>query len=187
MHFLQQTINTSFVFLQQWLRIMTLATSSRRSPRSRRIQRIFLVGILLIALLFVVNVRTVSAAGETEQGFQVTIEDALYTDLDGDGYEDDVFVYVRFDLGEFCYYEFAYIITLTLPSGAEYAYLVYVWAWADYVYTNNLFIDHATESGDYQVYVDAILIIPEDATDSQSCIFDPPGGSEGGPPAFHVY
>ncbi|TFF68224.1 hypothetical protein EU520_00685 [Candidatus Thorarchaeota archaeon] len=126
-------------------------------------------------------------APETTAQIDVTIEDAYYLDLDPDLIENDVVVYVRFSLADFPYYEFAYIITLQLPSGTEYSYLVYVYAWIDDVYLCNVFFDHATESGNYTVYVEAVMFIPGVATDSGEYVFDPPGGSEGGKPTFGVY
>lgn len=134
---------------------------------------------------------SVEAAGDSSEDataqIKVTIENANYLDLDLDSNEDDIHVLLRFDLADFDYYEFAYIITLELPSGIEYSYLVYVWAWIDIVHINNLFYDHATECGNYTVYVDAAMVNPVFATDSETYMFDPPGGSEGGKPTFGVY
>ncbi len=117
----------------------------------------------------------------------MTIEDAFYTDLDLDSVADDVFVLLRFDLKGSVYYEFAYVITLTLPSGTSFSYTVIVLSWVDVVYTHNLFFDHVTEKGDYTVSVDTILVTPGVVTDTCSYTFDPPGGSEGGKPTFGVY
>ncbi|MBD3159569.1 MAG: hypothetical protein GF309_12320 [Candidatus Lokiarchaeota archaeon] len=151
---------------------------------------------VIIAVIFslcVVMVTSPSARAtetpsqESIAEIDVSIEDACYLDLDLDSFEDDVYVLLRFDLADFDYYEFAYIITLELPSGIEYSYLVYVWAWIDVVYTNNLFYNHATESGNYTVYVDAAMVNPVFTMDYEEYVFDPPGGSEGGKPTFGVH
>ncbi len=148
-------------------------------------RRALVLFALLVIVPMCVNIPVVHAASD-EHGIEVTIVDACYTDLDDDSWEDDVLVVVRFDLSSSDYYEFAYVITLTLPSGTSYSYLVIVLAWVDVVYTYNLFFNHATESGDYTVYVKALLVTPATATDSATYVFDPPGGSEGGKPTFGV-
>jgi hypothetical protein len=143
--------------------------------------------VLIIAIQFM-NVPAVYAHSGTDDNlFEVEIVDAFYTDLDNDYRDDDVCVLLKCELGYSSYYEFAYIIVLKLPSGMEYSYLVYVWAWIDIVYIHNLFYNHATETGDYTVYVEAVMVIPNSATDSGSYVFDPPGGSPGGKPTFAAY
>lgn len=119
--------------------------------------------------------------------FDVSIVYADYLDMDGDCYFDDILVIVQFDLGFSPIYEFYYLISLTLPSGIQYSYLVHVLAWADTIYIYNAFYDHATETGNYTVYVTALLLYPNSASDSVSHIFDPPGGSPGGRPTFDVF
>ena len=114
----------------------------------------------------------------------VAITHASYTDLDNDGYEDDVLVVSDFYLQNDDYYEFIYLITLILPSGIYYQYLVQVWAWVDYVSIDNSFYNHATESGNYTVIIEALLLNPDVYYDVSIVIFDPPGGSDGGKPTF---
>jgi len=130
---------------------------------------------------------TTTSTTTSEPSLDVTITYATYTDLDCDSYSDDIVVVTRFELGYiYFYYEFAYLITLQLPSGTNYTYLVYVLAFTDVVIIENLFFDHATESGDYTVYVHAVLYTPGSAADYEHYVFDPPGGSEGGKPTFGV-
>ena len=114
----------------------------------------------------------------------VAITHASYTDLDNDGFEDDVLVVSDFYLQNDDYYEFIYLITLILPSGIYYQYLVQVWAWVDYVSIDNSFYNHATEAGNYTVIIEALLLNPDVYYDVSIVIFDPPGGSDGGKPTF---
>ncbi|HDD67073.1 MAG TPA: hypothetical protein ENG31_00435 [Candidatus Thorarchaeota archaeon] len=157
-----------------------------RAPSLRT--RVFAL-VLLVSVMVVVTIAPPVRAETTDTmdpTITVTIVDATYTDIDSDAYEDDVLVILRFDLGYHLYYEFGYLITLQLPSGENYTYLVYVLAWVDTVYTYNMFYNHATESGDYTVHVQALLLTPGTATDTAHYTFDPPGGSEGGEPTFGV-
>ncbi|MGM0686532.1 MAG: hypothetical protein ACQET3_06165 [Promethearchaeati archaeon] len=149
-----------------------------------------IMAVIFSLFLVFANIPCVNAlqynSPDTTSQIDVSIEDAYYDDLDKDLKEDDAYVLLRFELADSPYYEFHYIITLELPSGIEYSYLVYVYAWIDVVYINNFFYDHVTESGNYTVYVTATMVIPSFATDSGYYVFDPPGGSEGGKPTFGV-
>ena len=124
---------------------------------------------------------------DTNAVIYVTILEAEYGDYDDDSYVDDVYALIMFQLGYGWFYCYYYYITLTLPSGNAYTYLVMVYAWINVVITTNIFLDHGTESGNYTIDVEAILISPGIALDSISHTFDPPGGSEGGKPTFLVY
>ncbi|MHA1807237.1 MAG: hypothetical protein ACTSX2_06655 [Candidatus Thorarchaeota archaeon] len=147
-----------------------------------------MAAFLVLALMAMLSVTPpVRAAPTDEPSINVTITFATYCDLDGNYRSDDVYVVLYFELGNNPYYEVYYLITLQLPSGTNYSYLVYMLALSDEVVTHNLFFDHATESGDYTVYVSALLWTPYQATDSAQYTFDPPGGSEGGKPTFGVY
>ena len=122
----------------------------------------------------------------TESTINVAIQYATYTDLDADNNTDDVWAIVEFNLTDSNIYQFYYIITLILPSGIYFEYIVYVWAWVDVVTINNLFFNHATEKGDYVLIVEALLVSPDVDYDSHVYVFDPPGGSDGGKPSFGV-
>lgn len=162
----------------------------RENTRPTRIMsRILLIAVLFTIMTPLMNLPTVSATtnSSSDHLFEVTIVDANYLDADSDYYADDVVALLRFDLGYAAIYDFYYLITLTLPSGLEYSYLVHVIAWADTIYIYNVFYDHATESGDYTIYVSALMISPTTIADSATYIFDPPGGSPGGRPTFAVY
>lgn len=148
--------------------------------------------VFTLFILLLVSVTSTSQAAEacttTSTGFDVSIVTAYYADLEGDGIENDVYVLLQFDIVDVPIYDFVYQIVLELPSGASYVYLVAVRAWVTTVYLNNYFFNHATESGNYTVYVDTLLVAPYNAADSAMMVFDPPGYSEGGdvPPGFTV-
>ncbi len=165
----------------------TISCNIRWNPRRTAAVMAVLFSVFLVMATTPVAHAASSDSTDYTAEIKVTIEDACYLDLDQDLIENDVLVIVRFDLADFPYYEFAYVITLQLPSGIQYSYLVYVFAWVHTVRLHNVFFDHATESGDYTVFVDALMVYPAIAEDSGEYVFDPPGGSEGGKPAFGVY
>ena len=113
--------------------------------------------------------------------YKQKIYQAYYGDVDKDGYEDDVFVKLKFYLNGFDDdddegYLFNYSIILTLPSGLSYQYWVTIMGKAESIVTvDNLFFNHATESGDYKVEVFAVLYVPIYDTAEASLVFDPPG------------
>ena len=115
---------------------------------------------------------------------RVEIDYAGYGDLDSDSYQDDILVVTTFYLASSAYYHYYYRISLILPSGTMYSYLVEVKAWVSQVRIYNFFIDHATEAGNYTVIVEAFLVYPDVLYTATGVIFDPPGGSNGGEPTF---
>ncbi|TXT53837.1 MAG: exported protein of unknown function [Candidatus Thorarchaeota archaeon] len=163
-------------------------TNKANSGRSLR-PRVVLFGVLFSLFFVMSTVSGVSAypAYPTSPRIAVSIETAYYTCLDGDGMENDVFSVIKFELSSSWIYEYYYWITLELPSGASYCYEVHVFAWTDTIYLRNVFFDYATESGDYTIHVDALLISPYWDSDTVSHTFDPPGGSPGGEPTLVVY
>ena len=141
----------------------------------------------IVVFLFIVLQSGVMASA-WESIFAVDINKAYYTDIDDDGYEDDVFVKLKFkiDLNDIDII-FKYTITLTLPSGLAFEYFVYVSVSDESVVTvDNLFYNHATESGDYRVDVSAVLIKPIVDSAEASRVFDPPGSSDGLEPEFEA-
>ena len=111
----------------------------------------------------------------------ITIVDALYTDLDDDGLEDDVFASV--DLSLICGNRFnlEYYITLTLPSGLSFTYGYMINTRLDSFTMQNNFYNHAIESGDYQIDVYIVLKTGGISFSHNSVIFDPPGGTDADP------
>jgi hypothetical protein len=161
------------------------------STRSRGFRvRLLVLGIALAMVMVTARVPAVCAYPSypipSTASIDVSVVYATYADLDHGGVANDVFSLVRFKLGYSSTYEFYYLITLTLPSGSSYSYLVWVFAWYSDIYIYNVFLNHATESGDYTIAVDALLVSPDIATDTGIYVFDPPGGSGGGEPQFIV-
>ena len=143
--------------------------------------------LLAVSVMLLITPPVSATTTDPEPTIDVIVYYANYDDMDGDGMKDDVYVVLVFILGYHIYYEFGYVISLELPSGLTYSYTVYVIALSDIVVTHNVFYNHATESGDYTVYVSALLITPGHASAVAQYTFDPPGGSEGGKPTFGVY
>ena len=70
----------------------------------------------------------------------------------------------------------------------QYTYSVYFLADYEYIRIDNIFLNHATETGDYIVYIDALMVTPSFIYDTSSYVFDPPGGGDnGGDLGFRVY
>jgi hypothetical protein len=159
---------------------------------SKLMMRIMLFTIifgLCIAFTSVVSVSAEPLGGSTySHVFDVEVLDAKYCDMEGDGIENDVHVILEFTLGHSIIYDFDYYIRLTLPSGESHTYYVRILAWVDSIEVNNAFYNHADESGDYIVDIDALMYTPEIMSDTESVVFDPPGGAGGAdPPTFEVF
>ena len=129
---------------------------------------------------------TSAQTNTTQNSIEISINYAGYLDLDQDNYQDDILVVTTFHLASSLYYHYYYRITLVLPSGNWFSYVVEVYAFVDDVVIYNLFYNHATESGNYTVIVEAYLVYPEIIYTVTGAIFDPPGGSNGGDPSFGV-
>ncbi|MFW9918816.1 MAG: hypothetical protein ACFFED_04405 [Candidatus Thorarchaeota archaeon] len=165
------------------------------NSKSRRPTRVLITTV--VAVMFIALVITPTAcARPTSQTLmpvyyydymQVWIYDAYYGDLDQGGCDNDIHVILLFDLGYYSFYEVYYDITLTMPSGARFTYTIYFLADYEYIRIDNEFLNYATESGDYRIDITALMITPSFIFDTSSCIFDPPGSSEGGDPTFRVY
>lgn len=105
--------------------------------------------------------------------------DAYYADLDGDGFEDDVFGGVDFHITGQSRVTFDYHITLVMPSGLSWTYSYRIHTKYSYLHFDNFFYDHAVESGDYHFEVDIILRTGGVSHAEYNHVFDPPGGSTG--------
>ncbi len=145
--------------------------------------------ILLLFGSFVTAVR--ADARQLSEGKKIAtiglrIVDAYYADLDNDGYEDDILGIIKITMTGVNVANMEYVISLTLPSGTIYSYLVKITTNQDVIVLKNFFWDHAYESGDYTLKVTLNLINYEKITVSETYTFDPPGSSQGGEPTFDV-
>ena len=162
-----------------WINISQL--TNRISMKKLR-----LLSLVIFMIIVLQSSISTSAWGTS---FNVKIYQAYYGDIDNDGYEDDVFVKLKFYLNSFDddYDEFVfrYSIILTLPSGLSFQYWVTIFGEDESIVTiENLFYNHATEYGDYVVDVFAVLYIPYFDTAEANQVFDPPGSSDGLEPEF---
>ena len=155
---------------------------------------LLLLGLLLFSLWSVHAVHAASSVGQansvktqsTGPFITVKILSAYYTDLDGDGNEDDVYALTHIELGGFATYNVDYYVNLTLPSGTTYLYRILITSQVTSFDLNNLFYNHATEQGNYSLTVTAFLLNGASSYDQHAYVFDPPGGSDGGDPTFDV-
>lgn len=165
---------------------------ARRGLSSKtRTNRVLITTTVAIMFLVLVIAPTASAYPGyyiPRNYLDVWVYHAYYGDFDQGGCQNDVHVILYFDLGYYSIYEVYYDITLTLPSGARFTYSVYFLADYEYIRIDNLFLNHATESGYYRVNIEALMVTPSWIYDTASCIFDPPGGGDnGGDIGFRVY
>lgn len=117
----------------------------------------------------------------------ITIVDAYYTELDGDGIQNDVVSHfnLNFTNDQFTSVFYDLDFSLILPSGINYSYH-YAFSTTEYdlAYVVSFF-NHATESGWYTFGITGTIYQGGTATGAVDLIFDPPGGTGGGDP-LHV-
>ncbi|MFX0090172.1 MAG: hypothetical protein ACFFBD_00300 [Candidatus Hodarchaeota archaeon] len=153
--------------------------------KSSSILLMIVFGVLFLSLS--PSSQVIRARGDSCHPIKVEIKDAYYGDFDGGAYPDDVYTLLEIKMESTAPYVFFYIITLVLPSGAEFSYFVSFSTSEDGVFIHNYFYNHATESGDYTVSVRIYLWAPGFPNDSDWYVFDPPGGSSGGDPTFLAF
>ncbi len=124
----------------------------------------------------------VSINNTREQTISINITFANYTDLDGDGFQDDVYAEVEVKLDGSSAYTFEYNVTLTLPSGLSFSYKFIISTNYQSFIIYHYFFDHAIESGWYTLNAEATLNNGGRSTTSNTFVFDPPGGSGGSDP-----
>ncbi|MHA1304566.1 MAG: hypothetical protein ACTSPI_12790 [Candidatus Heimdallarchaeaceae archaeon] len=114
----------------------------------------------------------------------VHIQTAYYADLEGDGKENDIFTSIYISFYSIYYYNHLYAyLELDLPSGEYYAYLISLEFYGIQEVTLPIYLyNHATESGDYILYVAAFFADDSDILAESIAIFDPPGGTDGADP-----
>lgn len=117
---------------------------------------------------------------------EVTVKDAWYEDLEGDGKENDVIILLEFDIIDDRDNKIRYNIELVLPSGVTFTYSVVLQSGTSNFVTKNVFWNHATESGWYTTSVTAYINSKKATTENDDLVFDPPGGDTGDVHAFSV-
>ncbi|TFF86418.1 hypothetical protein EU519_01355 [Candidatus Thorarchaeota archaeon] len=149
------------------------------------VKRHGLVGLLFLIVLFM-SIPDVSAGSSR---LLVTVDDAIYTDLDLDGLEDDILIDMTLtvcpDAASPRYSE--YYLTLRLPSGIEHYALVQLIGKFSELHMRVLWYNSAWESGWYNLDVTAIAyggsVLGYVET---TYVFDPPTGSGVGDPHIEV-
>jgi len=150
------------------------------------------VFILLVVALSLVGSR-VSACTEVYSSetniLSTHILTAYYSDLEDKGVENDIFtsIYISFDSPYYYNHLYCYV-ELTLPSGYYYSYLISIEFYGVYEITLPIYMyNHATESGDYILYVASFFACSNHYLAESLVIFDPPGGTDGAdPPRIEV-
>ncbi len=145
-----------------------------------------------VAMLFSIHASAYTIYGGYKRG-DVNILDAYYTDTDGDGREDDVESHIVIDFDGVPYgwlYEYTFYAFLTLPSGQWYGYQIDVITNMLSVDFELVFLNHATESGDYLLEILLVHTFSGYWVEQiyTQLIFDPPVEGQGdAPPSFNVF
>jgi hypothetical protein len=144
-----------------------------------------LIGLSVILLFMGTAISVVasppfqSSSEDEEQLITINFVDAYYTDLSGNGLEDDVYGSLEFHFGGKNRITFEYYITLYLPSGHSFTYGYMISTKFSYLFIENFFYAHAFETGDYTFRVDIITKTGGVTHDVYWLVFDPPGHGPG--------
>ncbi len=183
-------IMTSVKFYLFWDTFKYLDFKRSLDSMKRTFSKAFV--LLIFALLGFSGINVTSASDRT---VWASIKEAYYTDLDGDGQSDDVFLGVQVDFLNFGKsdfingIEYSILIGLVLPSGKEFWYQLQDTDHRPTLYLSFHLLNHATENGWYEAYsagayrevrVDRPIL-------AHYVIFDPPGGQHGGIPTIDVF
>ncbi len=148
--------------------------------------------LLITALLGMSGISTSSASDRT---VWTTIKEAYYSDLDGDGLNDDVFLGVQVDFLNFGKSDFingihySVLIGLVLPSGTEFWYQMEDTDNRSTLYLSFHLLNHAIENGWYKSYAAGSYreMRQDKPIVAHYVVFDPPGGQNGGIPTIDVF
>ncbi len=147
--------------------------------------------ILVAGLLILMSVPSVDAVSQLRIADvdYVSIVDAYYADLDGDGYEDDIKLLVEFSFPTDEIVRVDLNIWIELPSGLTFNLRVSVWRAPNDSLLNIDCIDMAIESGWYTVYLVTSVMGSGGGKYyiTDFLIFDPPGEGGSGLPGISAY
>ncbi len=150
-----------------------------------------LLPIILVAGLLVLMTAPTAQAGvvRVAEADYVSIFDAYYTDLDGDGYEDDIKLLIEFSFPTVEPVRIDLNIWIELPSGLTFNFRVSVWRAPNDSILNIDCIDMAIESGWYTVYLVTSVMGSGGGKYyiTDSLMFDPPSEGGNGLPAVYAY
>ncbi len=143
-----------------------------------------IIGFSIFVLLMLVPA---SYAAETtvqsnSSTLTIRITDAYYLDASGDGFMDDAEVLFNIDTYSNGRTQFQLYFTLTLPSGRQVQYAYHVNTVLTYLEGSMIFHNDATESGWYNIKIEAVLLTGGASYTALDYDFDPPGHTSGGDP-----
>ncbi len=164
--------------------------SVRKITASKKIMAYTIIITFVIISLYMteINARNtfVSISSTDSPTVSITVKDAFYGDADGDGKQDDVIAYIEHNFTGATRYQLDVYPTLILPSGDEYTWYYTLNTRLSSVTVIAYFYNHALESGNYTLTIDAFLKTGGISHAQDSHIFDPPGGKGDNPPDFSV-
>jgi hypothetical protein len=158
------------------------------------LKKIIIFAIFLSAMLInsfiIVEGDPKSLRESIDTPLEAVIYDAYYTDLDIDGYEDDIAIFVSFTINSGVKLRATFLLEIELPSGMTYSFLLEAWFYPSEtpIRAKISTLNTATESGWYTATMKGIVRgIPTGAflTES-SLIFDPPTGAGSGNPTASI-
>ncbi len=147
------------------------------------------VGVLIILLSMFFMLNSIQTASAALDWLDISINHAFYYDLDDDLSEDDILIDLTFEVRDGIKSPSTsdYIITLTLPSGFQYILILTIIGKYRIFEMTMLWYDTATETGWYNVRVDAFGYYGYSTGYSMADYdFDPPTGSGGGEPYLEI-
>jgi hypothetical protein len=166
----------------QWVEVPNIYKISPVPPvdmkRGRR------VGLLTLLMGLFLGLSMVQGAAAATDWLDIAIDHASYHDLDGDGFEDDIQTDFTFTVahGVKCPGKSEYYFTLTLPSGSGYLVILTIIGKFQTLQLSLLWYDCATESGWYNIQVDAFTQGgPRLGHSTNNLDFDPPSAGGGDP------
>ena len=164
---------------------------NRNIIKNSKLNKILVVTIILLLFapgIYDAQAMTFPKLNMKDRNVELTtlITEAYYTDLDNDGYQDDIFAIVLIETEGVIFANLDYYVQMELPSGTVYSYHVRITTNNETLILSNYFWNHAYESGNYSLTVTVVLRNARRMTSSTTLVFDPPGSSQGGEPSFDV-
>lgn len=150
--------------------------------------------LLLLPILYVLMFSGVVTAAPiwklnqtlySEMTIKIVVREAYYSDLDSDGFEDDVYIRTELLLEGANRYNFDYWLTLTLPSGVQFIFGWGINTRLNFLNIGNNLMNTALEPGWYDLHVEVIMKTGGISYTNTMHTFDPPGsGDTNVPPAY---
>ena len=160
----------------------------------KKIKKLLIITIFLSTMIInsfiIVEGQPRSLRDSQPNALEVLIYDAYYTDLDIDGYEDDIAIFVSFTINSGIKLRATFTLDIELPSSLKHTFFLEAWfSPSDTPIKAQIStFNTATESGWYTAFLRGIVRgIPLGSFITESSlIFDPPTGTGSGNPTASI-